>query len=68
MKNNKKLATFFKQLDDTIALQQQLVEQQQQYKKAMLQKMFPQKGERVPKVRFDGFSGDWEKTKIRECI
>ncbi|ASN06335.1 restriction endonuclease subunit S [Virgibacillus necropolis] len=60
-----KIGSFFKQLDDTIALQQQLVEQQQQYKKAMLQKMFPQKDERVPKVRFDGFIGDWaEKTLV----
>ncbi|CGG54479.1 Restriction endonuclease S subunit [Streptococcus pneumoniae] len=57
-----KIGALFKQLDDMIALQQQLVEQQQQYKKAMLQKMFPQKGERVPKVRFEGFSGDWEET------
>ncbi|MED1902432.1 restriction endonuclease subunit S [Bacillus thuringiensis] len=59
-----KIGTFFKQLDVTIALQQQLVEQQQQYKKAMIQKMFPQKGERVPKVRFDGFSGDWVNEKL----
>lgn len=63
-----KIGTFFKQLDDTIALQQQLVEQQQQYKKAMLQKMFPQKGERVPKVRFDGFSGDWEERKLGDLV
>jgi len=61
-----KIGTFFKQLDDTIAVQQQLVEQQQQYKKAMLQKMFPQKGESAPKVRFEGFSGEWEDLKIRD--
>lgn len=60
LEEQQKIGTFFKQLDDTIALQQQLVEQQQQYKKAMLQKMFPQKGDRVPKVRFDGFSREWE--------
>ncbi|MDW8516498.1 restriction endonuclease subunit S [Priestia flexa] len=63
-----KIGSFFKQLDDTIALQQQLVEQQQQYKKAMLQKMFPQKGERVPKVRFSGFTGDWEIRKFKDFI
>lgn len=61
-----KIGTFFKQLDDTIALQQQLVGQQQQYKKAMLQRMFPQKGESVPKVRFNGFSGDWEEKKLSQ--
>lgn len=63
-----KIGTFFKQLDDLIALKQRLIEQQQQYKKAMLQKMFPQKGERVPKVRFDGFSGDWEIRKFKDFI
>ncbi|WP_332284851.1 restriction endonuclease subunit S [Bacillus safensis] len=67
-KEQQKIGTFFKQLDDTIALQQQLVEQQQQYKKAMLQKMFPQKGERVPKVRFKGFCGDWENQKINNLV
>ncbi|PGE91771.1 restriction endonuclease subunit S [Bacillus toyonensis] len=63
-----KIGALFKQLDDTIALQQQLIEQQQQYKKAMLQKMFPQKGERVPKVRFDGFSGEWINQKINNLV
>ncbi|MGH0435943.1 restriction endonuclease subunit S [Bacillus basilensis] len=63
-----KIGTFFKHLDDTIALQQQLVEQQQKYKKAMLQKMFPQKGEYVPKVRFDGVSEDWEEKSLGHFI
>ena len=63
-----KIGALFKQLDDTIALQQQLVKQQQQYKKAMLQKMFPQKGESVPKVRFDGFSEDWTELKMGEVF
>lgn len=63
-----KNGTFFKRLDDTIALQQQLVEQQQQYKKAMLQKMFPQNGERVPKIRFDEFSGEWKEKTIHEVV
>ncbi|MED3269596.1 restriction endonuclease subunit S [Bacillus thuringiensis] len=63
-----KIGTFFKELDDMITLQQQLIEQQQQYKKAMLQKMFPQKGERVPKIRFDGFSGDWAEKKLEYFI
>lgn len=63
-----KIGDFFKQLDDIIALQQQLVEQQQQYKKAMLQKMFPQKGERVPKVRFYGFSEEWEERRAENIF
>ena len=67
-KEQQKIGTFFEQLDDTIALQQQLVEQQQQYKKAMLQKMFSQKGESVPKVRFFGFTDKWEQRKLEEVV
>lgn len=59
-----KIGSFFKQLDNTISLQQQLLDQQQQYKKAMLQKMYPQKGERVPKIRFEGFNGEWDEYKL----
>ncbi|PEC41865.1 type I restriction endonuclease subunit S [Priestia megaterium] len=66
LSEQQKIGTFFKQLDDTISLQQRLVEHQQQYKKVMLQKMFPQKGERVPKVRFDEFSGDWIEKELSE--
>lgn len=51
---------FFQKLDQVIERQQHALTQAQNYKKAMLQKMFPQKGEKVPKVRFKGFSGDWE--------
>lgn len=32
----------------------------------MLQKMFPQNGEKVPKIRFAGFSDDWEQRKFSE--
>ena len=35
-------------------------------KQAYLQKMFPQSGERVPQVRFAGFSGDWVERKLGE--
>jgi len=33
-------------------------------KKSLLQKMFPQEGENVPRIRFEGFEGEWEKKKI----
>ena len=35
-------------------------------KKYMLQNMFPQKDEKVPKIRFDGFTGDWEQRKLSD--
>jgi len=35
-------------------------------KKSLLQKMFPQEGERVPRIRFDGFEGEWRYTSLRQ--
>lgn len=61
-----KIGNFFKQLDNLIALQQQLLNDHKQLKKAMLQKMFPQKGESVPRVRFAGFTDNWEQRKLGE--
>ncbi|WP_235806606.1 restriction endonuclease subunit S, partial [Companilactobacillus farciminis] len=33
-------------------------------KKGLLQKLFPKDGEKVPKVRFTNFTGDWEQHKL----
>ena len=30
----------------------------------MLQKMFPQNGKKVPEIRFEGFTNDWEQRKL----
>ena len=30
--------------------------------------MFPQEGETVPKLRFKGFEGEWEKVKLSDCL
>ena len=32
----------------------------------MLQKMFPQDGQKVPQIRFEGFTEDWEQRKLNE--
>ena len=55
-----KIGEIFQKLDRAIELQQQKVEQSERYKKAMLQKMFPKKGETKPQLRFEGFSGEWK--------
>ena len=62
------IGNFFQQLDKLIELQSRAVESAETYKKAMLQKMFPQKGEKVPRVRFEGFSGDWEERKVGDIF
>ncbi|MGH1315999.1 restriction endonuclease subunit S [Bacillus toyonensis] len=63
-----KIGNFLKQLDDTIALQQQELNTLKQTKQGFLQKMFPKEGESVPEIRFPGFTGDWEQRKFQDCI
>lgn len=35
-------------------------------KEASLQSMFPHEGETVPKVRFNGFEGEWEQVRLKD--
>ena len=62
----KKIGTYFNQLDRLITLHQRKCEQTKKLKKYMLQKMFPQNGAKVPEIRFDGFTYDWEQRKFSE--
>ncbi|TRW74406.1 restriction endonuclease subunit S [Lactococcus lactis] len=61
-----KIGTFFKQLDDTIALHQHKLDLLKEQKKGYLQKMFPKNGEKVPELRFAGFTDAWEQRKLGE--
>ena len=58
------IADYFDNLDYLITLHQRKCEQIKILKKYMLQKMFPQNGEKVPEIRFDGFTDDWEQRKL----
>ena len=62
----KKMGSFFKQLDNTIALHQRKLDLLKEQKKGYLQKMFPKNGEKVPELRFAGFADDWEERKLGE--
>ena len=61
-----KIGTYFSNLDHLITLHQRKCEQTKNLKKYMLQKMFPQNGAKVPEIRFDGFTYDWEQRKLGE--
>lgn len=58
------LSLFFRHLDRQIAESRAVLEKSRQLKKAMLAKMFPANGEKIPKIRFKGFEGDWESRKL----
>lgn len=58
------IGTFFSEIDDTITLHQRKSDQLKKLKAYFLQNLFPAKGEKVPKIRFKGFTGEWEQRKL----
>ena len=62
-----KIGDFFAKQDKLIELQTQKVDQLKKLKRGYLQKMFPQEGETVPRLRFSGFSGEWKEVTLGEC-
>ena len=60
------ISLYFSTIDHLITLHQRKCEQTKKLKKYMLQKMFPQNGAKVPEIRFDGFTYDWEQRKLGE--
>lgn len=63
-----KIGEYFSSLDHLITLHQRKCEQTKKLKKYMLQKMFPQNGAKVPEIRFDGFTYDWEQRKLSDVL
>ena len=66
IEEQKKIGKYFIELEALITLHQRKCEQTKTLKKYMLQKMFPQDGEKVPQIRFEGFTEDWEQRKLGE--
>ena len=62
------IGNFFQQLDNLITLHQRKCDKLVNMKKAMLEKMFPKNGEKVPEIRFKGFTDDWEQRKLGEVL
>ena len=62
------IGLYFDHLDNLITLHQRKCEQTKNLKKYMLQKMFPQNGAKVPEIRFNGFTHDWEQRKLGEDL
>ena len=63
-----KIATYFDSLDHLITLQQRKCDEVKSLKKYMLQKMFPQNEQKVPEIRFEGFTEAWEQRKLGELV
>lgn len=66
LSEQQQIGSFFKQLDDTIALHQRKLSLFNQLKETYLKRMFPQNEENMPVLRFADFSEPWEQRKLGE--
>ncbi|NME61819.1 restriction endonuclease subunit S [Bifidobacterium thermophilum] len=60
------IGQFFKTLDSLIAAAERQEALLKQKKQAYLQLMFPREGETEPRLRFAGFSGQWQQRQLGE--
>jgi type I restriction enzyme S subunit len=65
-KEQEKIGSFFRQMDDLISLQKDKLQKLQNIKKSLLQKMFPKPGHNAPELRFKGFAEPWQQRKLGE--
>jgi len=67
-KEQQKIAACLSSLDDVITAESKKLEVLKEHKKGLLQNLFPQQGETVPKLRFKEFedSGEWEENVLKE--
>lgn len=61
-----RIGEYFSSLDNLVTLQQRKYDKLVNVKKSMLEKMFPREGAKVPEIRFDGFTDDWEQRKLSD--
>lgn len=63
-----KIASTLSSLDEIIEAEKQKLDLLKEHKTGLMQNLFPQKGEKVPKLRFKEFEkdGEWERKKLGE--
>ena len=64
IEEQKKIGKYFEELERLITLHQRKCDEVKSLKKYMLQKMFPQNEQKVPEIRFKGFTEAWEQRKL----
>lgn len=67
-REQEKVGTFFKSIDNLITLHQQKHDKLLALKKSMLERMFPKVGSDTPEIRFAGFDEPWKPRKLLDCI
>ncbi|MCM0724164.1 restriction endonuclease subunit S [Latilactobacillus curvatus] len=68
LSEQQKIGSFFKQLDNTITLQQRKLDLLTKLKQGYLQQLFPSKDKYLPRLRFKEFNGDWKQCTMGEIF
>lgn len=63
-----KIAACLSSLDDVITAESKKLDVLKEHKKGLLQNLFPQEGETVPKLRFKEFVGNWKDVQLGSLI
>ena len=63
-----KIGAFFSKLDNLITLHQRKYEKLLTMKKSCLEKMFPKNENKIPEIRFKGFTDAWEQRKVSDLL
>ena len=66
IEEQQKIGRLLDSIDNLITLHQRKYEKFVNIKKALLEKMFPQGDEKVPRIRFKGFTDAWEQRKVQD--
>lgn len=66
LKEQQKIADFLSSVDELIEYEKVRLEKLKEYKKGLLQNLFPKENQKVPDLRFPEFknSGEWEEKKL----
>ena len=68
IEEEKAIGNYISSIDSLIQSSTKKIESLKQVKAASLQSMFPQEGETKPRVRFKGFSGEWDVVSLGDCL
>lgn len=66
LNEQKKIGRFLTDFDKNIFVCREKIQKLQQFRQAMLAKLFPREGAAEPELRFRGFSGKWERRNLLE--
>ena len=66
IEEQKQIGSLFKNLDEKLEIEREKHEKLVNFKKAMLENVFPKEGEKRPKIRFGGYNDDWMNISFKD--